>query len=315
MLSPAAVFVILLIIGIAAGVLFDRFAGMIAEGSFPYPARGADSTAAPRVGDGVMSLDADGRVSYLSPNANSALHRVGIHANAVGMRLAELGFHDTMVREAYEHRVPVVEEEDPVVLESPFHPAGRWARRSGRSFGIGLELEVLVMQAVAELLTFRPQVAHVLDVGRDLDRHRMVDGQKVAIRNHAYTSHAQTSKTGATSPAMMPKMLYPTKTALVIRNDLAAWQKANVAAFLAGGLTHHFPEMGGEPYRDAEKLRAAWGVYEQSAGNRAMEDAPKLFERTPIPTMVLYGPEDNVVMLWKAHPVNRDLAAIEDCLK
>ena len=43
--------------------IFDRFAGMIAEGSFPYPARGADSTAAPRVGDGVMSLDADGRVT------------------------------------------------------------------------------------------------------------------------------------------------------------------------------------------------------------------------------------------------------------
>jgi hypothetical protein len=51
---------------------------------------------------------------------------------------------------------------------------------------------------------------------------------------------------------MMPDMLYPTKTALVIRNDLAAWQKANVAAFLSGGLTHHFPEMAGEPYRDAD---------------------------------------------------------------
>ena len=90
--------------------IFDRFAEMIAEGSFPYPSRGADSTAAPRVGDGVMSLDGEGRVSYLSPNANSALHRVGIHANAVGMRLAELGFHDEMVRKAFEHRIPVVEE-------------------------------------------------------------------------------------------------------------------------------------------------------------------------------------------------------------
>ena len=47
-------------------------------------------------------------------------------------------------------------------------------------------------------------------------------------------------------------MLYPTKTALVIRNDLAAWQKVNVAAFLSGGLAHHFPEMAGEPYRDAD---------------------------------------------------------------
>ena len=48
-------------------------------------------------------------------------------------------------------------------------------------------------------------------------------------------------------------MLYPTKTALVIRADLAAWQKANVAAFLAGGLAHRFPEMIGEPYRDADR--------------------------------------------------------------
>jgi hypothetical protein len=50
----------------------------------------------------------------------------------------------------------------------------------------------------------------------------------------------------------MPDMLYPTKTALVLRNDLAAWQKANVAAFLSGGLAHHFPEMAGEPYGDAD---------------------------------------------------------------
>jgi len=47
-------------------------------------------------------------------------------------------------------------------------------------------------------------------------------------------------------------MLYPTKTALIIRADLAGWQKANVAAFLTGGLAHRFPEMIGEPYRDAD---------------------------------------------------------------
>ena len=38
-----------------------------------------------------MVLDADARVQYASPNAVSALHRVGINANAVGLRLAELG--------------------------------------------------------------------------------------------------------------------------------------------------------------------------------------------------------------------------------
>jgi len=90
--------------------LFDRFAAMIADGSFPYSGLLGDSTAAPRVGDGVLIVDADARVRYLSPNANSALHRVGINANAVGMRLAELGFYDDMVRQAFEERLPVVEE-------------------------------------------------------------------------------------------------------------------------------------------------------------------------------------------------------------
>jgi hypothetical protein len=45
-------------------------------------------------------------------------------------------------------------------------------------------------------------------------------------------------------------MLYETKTAIVIRRDLAAWQIANVAAFLAGGLTGANPVMVGEAYRD-----------------------------------------------------------------
>jgi two-component sensor histidine kinase len=70
----------------------------------------ADSSAAPRVGDGVLTLDASGTVTYVSPNANSALHRVGIQANPVGMRLAELGFHDGPVRQAFERREPIVEE-------------------------------------------------------------------------------------------------------------------------------------------------------------------------------------------------------------
>ena len=51
-------------------------------------------------------------------------------------------------------------------------------------------------------------------------------------------------------------------------------------------------------------------MYEQSAGNRAMEDVPRLFEQTPVPTLVLYGPEDHVVLPsfpWKA------AAACLDC--
>ncbi|HKF72847.1 MAG TPA: DUF2000 domain-containing protein [Stellaceae bacterium] len=46
-------------------------------------------------------------------------------------------------------------------------------------------------------------------------------------------------------------MRYETKTALVLRADLPAWQVANISAFLAGGLAGAFPEIVGEPYADA----------------------------------------------------------------
>ena len=45
-------------------------------------------------------------------------------------------------------------------------------------------------------------------------------------------------------------MIYETKTALVLRKDLAPWQIANVAAFLAGGLAATHPVLKGEPYRN-----------------------------------------------------------------
>jgi hypothetical protein len=45
-------------------------------------------------------------------------------------------------------------------------------------------------------------------------------------------------------------MIYDTKTVLVLRKDLAGWQLANVAAFLAGGLMATNPELKGEPYCD-----------------------------------------------------------------
>ncbi len=49
----------------------------------------------------------------------------------------------------------------------------------------------------------------------------------------------------------MGVMIYETKTALVLRKDLAAWQTANVAAFLAGGLAGTHAHLMGEPYLDA----------------------------------------------------------------
>ncbi len=89
---------------------FNRLAQMIAAGEFPYAAVDTESGEAPRVGDGVILLDEQLRVRYTSPNAVSALHRVGVHANAEGMRLSELGLDESAMHTAFAIPAPVTEE-------------------------------------------------------------------------------------------------------------------------------------------------------------------------------------------------------------
>jgi hypothetical protein len=47
---------------------------------------------------------------------------------------------------------------------------------------------------------------------------------------------------------------YDTKIGVVVRHDLAIWQKLNVGCFLMVGLTKTFPEIAGEPYADANQV-------------------------------------------------------------
>jgi hypothetical protein len=50
-------------------------------------------------------------------------------------------------------------------------------------------------------------------------------------------------------------MQFDTKIAVVIRTELEAWQKLNVAAFLAGGIAAAFAECVGEPYEDGSDTK------------------------------------------------------------
>lgn len=45
--------------------------------------------------------------------------------------------------------------------------------------------------------------------------------------------------------------MFDTKVALIVRDDLAVWQKLNVVAFLATGVAASLPQALGEPYEDA----------------------------------------------------------------
>jgi hypothetical protein len=52
-------------------------------------------------------------------------------------------------------------------------------------------------------------------------------------------------------------MIFDTKVAILVQEDLAVWQKLNVTAFLATGIAAAAPEALGEPYEDAAGRRHA----------------------------------------------------------
>jgi hypothetical protein len=75
-------------------------------------------------------------------------------------------------------------------------------------------------------------------------------------------------------------MQFDTKIAVVIRTDLEAWQKLNVASFLAGGIAAAFPECIGEPYADGSGTPylsligqpiLIYGAPDRAAMSRALE--------------------------------------------
>jgi len=90
--------------------LFDRFAIMLAESTFPFPSEEVATEEAPRVGDGVVLVDEEGRVRYASPNATNALHRMGMYSQTEGRRLTDLGIEESAIEWALASALPVVEE-------------------------------------------------------------------------------------------------------------------------------------------------------------------------------------------------------------
>jgi pimeloyl-ACP methyl ester carboxylesterase len=51
-----------------------------------------------------------------------------------------------------------------------------------------------------------------------------------------------------------------------------------------------------EPFADADRFRASIANYEYAGGPRQAPEPPRLLEPNPTPTLILYGPEDHVIM-------------------
>ena len=113
---------------------------MVSEGRFPFPAVFGDPEVAPRVGDGLLRLDAAGTVLYASPNAESAYRRLGLSGGLVGAELGKVTSELAPARGPVDEAVSVVaagraprtaevETESAAVLlrAIPLQPGGRRA--------------------------------------------------------------------------------------------------------------------------------------------------------------------------------------------
>ena len=90
--------------------LYQRLAAMLVSGDYPFEGEEFTTEDAPRVGDGLVVADAEGRFTYASPNATSALHRMGVSEAVEGHSLEELGLETTAVHRALDTGAPVIEE-------------------------------------------------------------------------------------------------------------------------------------------------------------------------------------------------------------
>lgn len=97
-----------------------ELAQMLVEGTFPYRGEALEERElSPRVGDGIMRLDARGVVMYLSPNAISAYRRLGSLDGFTGQHIDDFDLAGDELIQALLEGVPMlseVEREGAVVL-------------------------------------------------------------------------------------------------------------------------------------------------------------------------------------------------------
>ncbi|WP_068397313.1 sensor histidine kinase [Kribbia dieselivorans] len=68
----------------------SRLLDMIASGEWPTANSTTGRRGAPRVSDGIVRIDAEGTTAYISPNALSAVHRLGYDGEVMGQNFTEI---------------------------------------------------------------------------------------------------------------------------------------------------------------------------------------------------------------------------------
>ncbi len=158
----------------------DDLARMIAAGDFPVagaptgPRRGA-----PRVGDGLIRLDRDGRITYASPNALSALHRLGYVGDLIDRSLSEV-------------TTPLLDTSGPVDESLPLVLSGRAPWRSDlEARGTTLSLRAIPLTAAGQRIGALVLLRDVSELRRR-ERELMTKDATIREVHHRVKNNLQT---------------------------------------------------------------------------------------------------------------------------
>ncbi|MDE3064135.1 MAG: histidine kinase N-terminal domain-containing protein [Acidobacteriota bacterium] len=92
--------------------IFERLCDMVSDATFPFREDGVAGPGVPRVGDGIILIDGEGRIEFATPNATNALHRLGVSTPTEARTLPELGLRVRVVERSLEYALPAMEEID-----------------------------------------------------------------------------------------------------------------------------------------------------------------------------------------------------------
>jgi pimeloyl-ACP methyl ester carboxylesterase len=95
---------------------------------------------------------------------------------------------------------------------------------------------------------------------------------------------------GSDADGLLAELDTPEKRRAYVGAMYAERGWASAGSFTADDVAYH-----SEPFGSASALRAAVAVYEVGFGKREMSEMPALVQINPVPTLILYGPDDRVV--------------------
>lgn len=155
---------------------------MISESIYPTAEEVAGVNSSPRAGDGFIRLAVDGTVTYASPNAQSAYHRMGLNTDLLGMELSSLT--GKLVSDTFDAR------------EIADHLGAVAAGERGRRIEVDARGATIVMRTIALKHKGTPMGAAVLvrDVTEVKRRDRALLSKDATIReiHHRVKNNLQT---------------------------------------------------------------------------------------------------------------------------